>query len=524
MRARLTFLSGPHQGKRFIVDDDTITLKGDVSQAAHLPDAPAYGPLAVIIKADRGYSIAAQHPPALLTLNGIDIGDGRTRVLRDGDLIQLGDGQTARFGTVPDRQESAKPMRQIAQQSWHAARHLQARAARRGLFFLRDLCSCTARDASWGTRLWLGATFVALTLTFGLGGLSLIQAQAADRRVAALGAQVAAGSASHQRLEEHVARLRQLEQEKAGAEARLRDVSRHLETAEQRLAKLEKQTPDLLAAIETARRSVALIVVAYALYDKDSGSPLRFLSVDANDVPQANGSGTYETSTAGSGPIVTAYATGSGFVIERNRLVTNRHVVEPWREDASIQPMIDRGFEPRRTVAHAYFPRKSQPVALRMSAVSEVADIAVMTGAIPRGLPALTIAPSERRVSTGDLIFVVGYPTGFDALLARTDYAIAQQIVHGAGKDPAALANALAERDLISPLVTVGHIGDVLTNNIVYDAATTHGSSGGPVLNAGGEVVALNYAALEDFAGARFGIPVAMVHRLLRQPRRRAGL
>jgi S1-C subfamily serine protease len=61
-------------------------------------------------------------------------------------------------------------------------------------------------------------------------------------------------------------------------------------------------------------------------------------------------------------------------------------------------------------------------------------------------------------------------------------------------------------------------VGDVRGNTITYDAASTHGSSGGPVLNARGEVIALNHAALGDFTGARFGVPVAAVHRLLRQP------
>ncbi|MBI3491106.1 MAG: serine protease [Acidobacteria bacterium] len=112
-------------------------------------------------------------------------------------------------------------------------------------------------------------------------------------------------------------------------------------------------------------------------------------------------------------------------------------------------------------------------------------------------------------------MIVVGYPTGVDVLLAKADVALAQQLVETTGENLPALADELARRRLISPLVTLGHVGDVQPTNIVYDAATTFGSSGGPVLNAGGDVIGVNYAGMTEFAGARFGVPIRFVHRLL---------
>lgn len=81
--------------------------------------------------------------------------------------------------------------------------------------------------------------------------------------------------------------------------------------------------------------------------------------------------------------------------------------------------------------------------------------------------------------------------------------------------DLPALADELARQRLISPLVTLGHVGDVLPATIVYDAASTFGSSGGPLLNAAGDVIGVNYAGMTQFAGARFGVPIRFVHRLL---------
>lgn len=523
MKARFTFLSGPHRGRRVVLKDPVITVGSDPSHTLYVSDAQSSELLARIVRGDDSYTIAANHSPASLSLNGVDASGGHDIALHDGDLIRIGGAHTICFSTVPERGDAPKSLRQILGRSWHAAVHLQGGAPRRGLFFLRDVCHCAAHDTSRRTRVGWGTTFVAVALALLLGALSLFQVRAAERRVVALGSQVASTSVSGRRLEQQIARLRQLEQEKAGAEARLGEVSRNLEAAEQRVTRLEHQTSDLLARIDEARRSVALIIVGYGLYEAATGKPLRFVEVDEDGGPRHHHAGLYPTSVDGAGPVVTSYAMGSGFLIGGGRIVTNHHVVEPWLVDASAQAAIQRGFEPRQTVMDAYVPHVPKPIELRITAVSAQADVAVLAGVMPTALSPLTLAPFERRISVGDQIVVMAYPTGFDALLARLDPALAGQLIKAADGEPRALAAALAARNLISPLATVGHVGDVRDNTIVYDAAATHGSSGGPVLNAKGEVIALNHAVLADFGGARFGIPVAAVHQLLRRPRTHLG-
>ncbi|MBI3264304.1 MAG: trypsin-like peptidase domain-containing protein [Acidobacteria bacterium] len=201
--------------------------------------------------------------------------------------------------------------------------------------------------------------------------------------------------------------------------------------------------------------------------------------------------------------------------------MTNHHVAEPWWRDEAVDAAIERGLEPRPTLARAYFPGLRRAVELRVAAVSAEADVAVMAGAIPTNLPPLALAPPGRQVVTGESVIVLGYPTGFDGLLAKTGETLARQIFEQVGDDPPRLARTLATRRLISPFVTMGHVGDVPGESIVYDAATTHGGSGGPVLDAGGEVIAVNYAVLQGFSGAQFGIPIRFVHQLLNEPRPR---
>lgn len=58
---------------------------------------------------------------------------------------------------------------------------------------------------------------------------------------------------------------------------------------------------------------------------------------------------------------------------------------------------------------------------------------------------------------------------------------------------------------------------DVVGQNIVYDAPTTYGGSGGAVPDAEGQVIAINYAGLESFSGAQFGIRIRFVRTLLEE-------
>ncbi|HEY5907625.1 MAG TPA: hypothetical protein VIZ31_06240, partial [Vicinamibacteria bacterium] len=59
--------------------------------------------------------------------------------------------------------------------------------------------------------------------------------------------------------------------------------------------------------------------------------------------------------------------------------------------------------------------------------------------------------------------------------------------------------------------------------DIVFDAPSAQGGSGGPVFNKHGQVIAVEYAVLPKFGGTSFGVPIAYALELLRLPRRPAG-
>jgi S1-C subfamily serine protease len=74
----------------------------------------------------------------------------------------------------------------------------------------------------------------------------------------------------------------------------------------------------------------------------------------------------------------------------------------------------------------------------------------------------------------------------------------------------------LARRHLIRPVVTQGHIGDVLPDKIIYDAQTSTGGSGGPLFNSEGKVIGINFAMVRDFGGSNFAIPIGYGKSLLK--------
>ena len=81
---------------------------------------------------------------------------------------------------------------------------------------------------------------------------------------------------------------------------------------------------------------------------------------------------------------------------------------------------------------------------------------------------------------------------------------------------PKQVMEELARHQLIKPVVTQGHIGDVLPDKIVYDAQTTSGGSGGPLFDDQGQVIGINFAMVRDFGGSNFAIPARFGQSLLK--------
>ncbi len=109
----------------------------------------------------------------------------------------------------------------------------------------------------------------------------------------------------------------------------------------------------------------------------------------------------------------------------------------------------------------------------------------------------------------------MGYPTGLRSMLAQTGDAFIEKLQAGENLDFWAVAARLSEEQFIRPLASRGIIGQVTQATVVYDAETTHGGSGGPVLDINGNVIAVNAAIIPEYGGSNLGIPAEYARRLL---------
>lgn len=206
---------------------------------------------------------------------------------------------------------------------------------------------------------------------------------------------------------------------------------------------------------------------------------------------------------------------GTGFLVGRSLIASNRHVLEPWFEDPTDQEQIREGAQPRIEKMVAFFPGMSDPVKLGNVRVSPTEDLAVARladGPLPDNFQPLHLA--EHDSEPGDPVIVVGYPLGTSTMLAKSPTKLYQQLA--SSKDTIQVANELAAHEMIRPSATFGHLSDVINEKLIYDAPAAQGGSGGPVFNSKGEVIGVNAAFISGFNGGTIGVSAQGLKLLLK--------
>jgi DNA-binding response OmpR family regulator/S1-C subfamily serine protease len=293
-------------------------------------------------------------------------------------------------------------------------------------------------------------------------------------------------------------------------------LQKQLEDTNARLKRIEKEGPAGAGMISADVQSVCLLHVAVA-FRHSGGKRLRYAGINNKGEPLQDSEGNPILTLEGTGPEVKFDIFGTAFLAGPDgRVVTNRHVAEPWWKNDELNEITSQGFQPEISVIRAYFPGDSRAFHAEIQHISKEADLAAMRVDM-QGLKRTVLALDSGKggAATGEPIVVMGYATGLAAILARTDEDTAQQILSRGGNDVSQVLDELARRGLIRPLITQGHIGDVLTDKIVFDAQTTSGGSGGPLFNQQGKVIGVTVAVLKGFGGSNFGIPIRFSQPLL---------
>jgi putative serine protease PepD len=172
--------------------------------------------------------------------------------------------------------------------------------------------------------------------------------------------------------------------------------------------------------------------------------------------------------------------TGSGFVIDtEGHILTNFHVVQGAQE------------------VHVTFSGR-EPVVAKVVGADPSTDIALLKVDLPaRALTPLPLGTSKE-VQVGDDVVAIGNPFGLDRTVTK------------------GIVSAL-QREITAPN------GYEIDEVIQTDAAINHGNSGGPLLNAEGEVIGINSQietgndVAQGNVGVGFAVPIDTVREVTSQ-------
>jgi len=498
----IVYLSGHLRGATHRLAGERLTIgtedDAEIQVLPHeLPPGAArklpHGRLATLVLSEDTYELQAT-PGAEIWVNGERVERAR---LDSGDVLEIGEGgPVLRFRLYSPGTPAYKTMAEVYSDCRDCARHAGTNPLRRVGSLLagapRELATQTSPRVRFNLVLLLAVLAAAITVLT-VHNLRLEQRLEADRvRIEGLSELLENAQRGAFSAEDFAVARR-------GLESRLSETLTRVEALESRLSSRQR-------VISAAADSVVFLQGSYGFVEPSSGRPLRFAETAA-EAPQVT--------LEGDGPLVEILYTGTAFLAAGDGLLlTNRHVAVPWEFDPAAQLAVARGLAPVMQRFRGFVPRAVEPFDVEFVAASDTADVAVLrcelTNAGVRPLTLNVVAPQ-----VGDEVIVLGYPTGIQALLARVDAALVEQWLAEGPVDFWTLAERLAAGNHIAPLATVGVVGQVSAGAVVYDAETTHGGSGGPVLDLDGRVVAVNTAILPEFGGSNLGVPAAQAASLL---------
>ena len=175
---------------------------------------------------------------------------------------------------------------------------------------------------------------------------------------------------------------------------------------------------------------------------------------------------------------------GTAFAVDSNgTMVTNKHVL--MGEDGTRAP---------RRIG-VIFSGSTQMFQAELVGVAPDADVGVLRVRIKGGTPRVAgLARTRLGIERGDPIAIIGYPLGFDLPM-----------------------EAQGQRPIAEPTLTVGTVSKALTAVVQVDGYGAPGSSGSPIFDRNGKVIAVLYGGQQESQGKIiFAVPAYIVAEYLK--------
>ncbi len=428
----------------------------------------------------------------------------RRFTLASGDVLEIGrDGAVLRYRVYDAGVAPYKTMTEVFSDCLDCARNSDRGPVGKAAMVLTDLPKQLATQTTRTFRVGV------LTVLILLGSGTVLLA----RRSAQLEQQLAEEMTRVEGLAELLERTRAQVPTSDDLGDLFAELQSSVSTARDRLDALEERSGAEARVIRTASRSTVFVQGSYGFVHPESSRPLR-LVLGPGGQPIRNAAGEPAISVDGEGPPLEILLTGTAFVVSPDGLVlTNRHVSRPWEFNPAGRAMLAQSFEGRMTRFVGYLPGVAEGFDLELVSASDEADLALLCCVVSDEADYLPLA--EVPPEPGEAVLVLGFPLGLRALMARTNPEFVQGLRDAGITDFWEVAVRLSRAGHVTPLATRGIVGQVTSQNVVYDAETTSGGSGGPVLSLDGQVVAINAAILPEFGGSNLGVPAARARELL---------
>lgn len=190
---------------------------------------------------------------------------------------------------------------------------------------------------------------------------------------------------------------------------------------------------------------------------------------------------TTETRTVGYfGQDTTSSAAGTGMIVTSDGyVITNKHVVDG---ASNISVVMDDG---------------TRHDNVKLVATDPVNDVAYLKISDVSNLPTVTLGNSKT-ITTGQQVIAVGNALG------QFQNTVTEGIVSGTG------------RTIVAGSSSSSDYYETLSDMIQTDASINAGNSGGPLVNAAGEVIGINTAVSNSANGLGFAIPISAVKGMLK--------
>lgn len=540
MRMMLYHLSGSLRGTTQHRDADTLTFGTGEGCGVRFDAARdvAVHPLHADLTVEHGVPVLRDRTgKRQLFVNGLRQAEA---ALRDGDLLQFGEaGPEIRFRLSASQTAAIKPFRTIVADSRDIVVRTPHPQYLSPFYLVRHILGEIIVHASPFVRIVAGAVVLTpLMLILWLGGALYREHQAAiatQRQLAELVSQLESKRLTQAELERRVGQERQSAAEsrrqgeeqivaltaKLKAQEAARESQRELEAVRRQLSALQQSQSFAEDIVRRFGKSIGLLQGGYGFREKSTGRPLRYQGMDALGNPFVDKDGKTLVTLEGTAPRVLIYFAGTAFLIDRaGTVVTNRHLIHMWESFGPAQEAMAAGFEPEVLLLRLFFPDENIPYRLTEIEVADRADVGILrTDRVPQAGTPVDLADGPTQI--GEPVMMLSYPGSVDTLIARAAQTVSQEIMAKAAGDPVKLIDELALRNLIHPLATQGHVSDVSTDLITYDAASASGSSGAPIFNRAGKVIGVNQATLLRVSGVHVAVPVRFVHELIGRSARR---